>query len=383
VPVTEENKVVLENQQKYRLSEVGLPSPSDTPPPDVFLKPGTLSLICVSIYYKRIKPQGAEYDEGFLFRLYVNLYVASIGSKTHLVEYWHSVIPFFCAHDQAWVVYFLAEKSQTMSIRPLNLIDQLSIHDYEIYAVRTGTQALFLSQWRDLSEINAFYRRPNFTPLISAENALLITAPSLQFQLLQFVTFVAENIPFNEKYFQAMLISKGINPNQKKINNFDSIQAFNAIFNIRENLNNPEAITAIEPSQMAESSESEQENEKLVYNDTFITNLNQNPVVLLKLLAQYDTNSTENESLKTGNITFNSKDDLIRIALAIKLAAIHKRYDKEWLHEFKIKFKNALKKYNSEIESELTPTDQKFLKEVLAIISNYKYKDATQGGNQE
>jgi hypothetical protein len=49
---------------------------------------------------------------------------------------------------------------------------------------------------------------------------------------------------------------------------------------------------------MAESSESEQENEKLVYNDTFITNLNQNPVVLLKLLAQYDTNSTENESLK-------------------------------------------------------------------------------------
>jgi hypothetical protein len=43
---------------------------------------------------------------------------------------------------------------------------------------------------RDLSEINAFYRRPNFTPLISAENALLITAPSLQFQLLQFVTFV-------------------------------------------------------------------------------------------------------------------------------------------------------------------------------------------------
>jgi uncharacterized protein YneF (UPF0154 family) len=43
------------------------------------------------------------------------------------------------------------------------------------------------------------------------------------------VTFVAENIPFNEKYFQAMLISKGINPNQKKINNFDSIQAFNAI----------------------------------------------------------------------------------------------------------------------------------------------------------
>jgi hypothetical protein len=58
---------------------------------------------------------------------------------------------------------------------------------------------------------------------------------------------------------------------------------------------------------MAESSESEQENEKLVYNDTFITNLNQNPVVLLKLLAQYDTNSTENESLKTGNITFNSK----------------------------------------------------------------------------
>jgi hypothetical protein len=30
------------------------------------------------------------------------------------------------------------------------------------------------------------------------------------------------------------------------------------------------------------------------------------------------------------------------------------------------------------IESELTPTDQK-LKEVLAIISNYKYKDATQG----
>jgi hypothetical protein len=31
---------------------------------------------------------------------------------------------------------------------------------------------------------------------------------------------------------------------------------------------------------MAESSESEQENEKLVYNDTFITNLNQNPVML-------------------------------------------------------------------------------------------------------
>jgi hypothetical protein len=48
---------------------------------------------------------------------------------------------------------------------------------------------------------------------------------------------------------------------------------------------------------MAESSESEQENEKLVYNDTFITNLNQKSV-LLKLLAQYDTNSTENESLK-------------------------------------------------------------------------------------
>jgi hypothetical protein len=90
---------------------------------------------------------------------------------------------------------------------------------------------------------------------------------------------------------------------------------------------------------MAESSESEQENEKLVYNDTFITNLNQNPVVLLKLLAQYDTNSTENESLKTGNITFNSKDDLIRIALAIKLAAIHKRYDKEWLHNLKLNLK--------------------------------------------
>jgi hypothetical protein len=44
----------------------------------MFLKPGTLSLICVSIYYKRIKPQGAEYDEGFLFRLYVNLYVAPL-----------------------------------------------------------------------------------------------------------------------------------------------------------------------------------------------------------------------------------------------------------------------------------------------------------------
>jgi hypothetical protein len=145
----------------------------------MFFKPGTLSLICVSIYYKRIKPQGAEYDEGFLFRLYVNLYVALYGSKTHLVEYWHSVIPFFCARSSS---LFFMKKSQTMSIRPLNLIDQLSIHDYEIYAVRTGTQALFLSQWRDLSEINAFYRRPNFTPLISAENALLITAPSLQFQ---------------------------------------------------------------------------------------------------------------------------------------------------------------------------------------------------------
>jgi hypothetical protein len=52
---------------------------------------------------------------------------------------------------------------------------------------------LYFSRNGDLSEINAFYRRPNFTPLISAENALLITA--LQFQLLQFVTFVAENIP--------------------------------------------------------------------------------------------------------------------------------------------------------------------------------------------
>jgi hypothetical protein len=48
---------------------------------------------------------------------------------------------------------------------------------------------LYFSRNGDLSEINAFYRRPNFTPLISAENALLITAPSLQFQLLQFVTF--------------------------------------------------------------------------------------------------------------------------------------------------------------------------------------------------
>jgi hypothetical protein len=35
---------------------------------------------------------------------------------------------------------------------------------------------LYFSRNGDLSEINAFYRRPNFTPLISAENALLITA---------------------------------------------------------------------------------------------------------------------------------------------------------------------------------------------------------------
>jgi hypothetical protein len=31
------------------------------------------------------------------------------------------------------------------------------------------------------------------------------------------------------------------------------------------------------------------------------------------------------------------------------------------------------------IESRTNSTDQKFLKEVLAIISNYKYKDATRG----
>jgi uncharacterized protein YneF (UPF0154 family) len=81
---------------------------------------------------------------------------------------------------------------------------------------------LYFSRNGDLSEINAFYRRPNFTPLISAENAFNYCSFSIS--IIQFVTFVAENIPFNEKYFQAMLISKGINPNQKKINNFDSIQ---------------------------------------------------------------------------------------------------------------------------------------------------------------
>jgi hypothetical protein len=106
VPVTEENKVVLENQQSigyrrlvYRHLQIHHL---------MFFKPGTLSLICVSIYYKRIKPQGAEYDEGFLFRLYVNLYVvASIGSKTHLVEYWHSVIPFFlCTRSSLGSLFF-------------------------------------------------------------------------------------------------------------------------------------------------------------------------------------------------------------------------------------------------------------------------------------
>jgi hypothetical protein len=135
--------------------------------------------------------------------------LASIGSKTHLVEYWHSVIPFFCESSQ---VYFSRKIS--------NHVDSSSEFNWSI--IYSWLWNLRCPNW-DPSSISLAMeisvRLMRFIVDLISNFSWKCTFNYCSFSSFQYTIcdVVAENIPFNEKYFQAMLISKELIQIKKKL----------------------------------------------------------------------------------------------------------------------------------------------------------------------